>query len=112
MTDPGMGFSNQTHDMSDQQHLSGVALQRNVERNDRIEIQMVGRLVEHEHVRLLQHQFAEEQPRRLSAGEYVGTLLGIIATKQHLAQYASNLFGRSGGSPLMEPLQNPDAGLN
>src|SRR5260370_19891290 len=98
--------------MREQMCVHGVALKQNVERIDRFEIQMVGRLVEHEHVRLLQHQFAEEQPRRLSAGEYVGTLLGIIARKQHLAQYASNLFGRSGGIPLMEALQNLDAGLN
>ena len=73
---------------------------------------MVGRLVEHEQVRLLQHQLAEDQPRRLSAGKHVGALLGVVARKQHLAQQAANLFGRSGRIPLMQPLQNLDAGLD
>src|SRR5258708_2170223 len=105
---PGRNFINQILVMRDQQYRSGVALQRNVEGVDRFEIQMVGRLVEHEQVRLLKHQFAKEQARRLSAGEYVGALVSIIARKKHLTQYAANLFGRSGRIPLMEPLQNLD----
>src|SRR5258708_906047 len=108
----GRDFIYQILVMRDQQYCSGIALQRNVEGVDRFEIQMVGRLVEHEQVRLLQHQFAKEQPRRFSAGEDVGTFVGIVAREQHLAEYAANLFSRSGRIPLMEPLQNLDAGLD
>src|ERR1035441_2851113 len=46
----------------------------NVKGVDRFEVEMVRRLVEHEDVRLLQHQLAENQPRRLAAREHVGPL--------------------------------------
>src|SRR5271166_194773 len=112
MPNAGRDFINQIFIMGNQQHRSGVALERNIESIDRFEIEMIGRFVEHEHIRLLEHQFAEEQARRFPAGEYVGTLFGIVARKQHLAQDATNLFGGSGRVPLMEPLQNLDAGLD
>src|SRR5258708_27139845 len=110
--DSGRDFINQILVMRDQQYCSGIALQGNVEGVDRFEIQMVGRLVEHEQVRLLQQQFAKEQSRRFSAGEDVGTLVGIIAREHHLAEYAAKLFGGCGRMPLMEPLQNLDSRLD
>jgi hypothetical protein len=35
----------------------------------------------------------KEQARRLTTGEHVGALVGVIAGKQHLAEHATNFFG-------------------
>src|SRR6266851_2531427 len=53
-----------------QQHRTVKTLQRNIQRVDRFQIQMVRRLVEHQHIRLLQHQLAKQQARGFSAGEH------------------------------------------
>ena len=73
-------------------------LQRDVERVDRFEIEVVGRLVEHEHVRLLQHDAAEEQPRGLAARQRVGRLQAFFAAEQHLAEQAVDVLRAASGS--------------
>ena len=78
--------------MRDQQHRAFVFLERNVQRVDRLEIEVVGRFVEDQHVRLLQHDPAEQQTRRLAAGERVGRLVAVLAAEQHLAEQAVNLL--------------------
>jgi hypothetical protein len=49
-----------------------VALERLAERDDGLEVEVVGGLVEDEHVVLLEHQLGEHQAHRLAAGEVVG----------------------------------------
>ena len=51
--------------VGDEQHGALVPLERNVQGVDRLEVEVIGRLVEHEHVRLQQHQPTEA----LSGGE-------------------------------------------
>src|SRR6185312_11042396 len=67
-------FFDQVMVVRDQQDGAFVALQRDVERVDGFEVQMVRGFVEYEDVRLLQHQLAEEQTRGFAAGECVGGL--------------------------------------
>ena len=47
---------------------------------------MVRRLVEHEDVRFLQHEFAEEQPRRLTTRKSLSLLQTLFAAEEHLAE--------------------------
>ena len=66
---------------------------------------MVGGLVEHQHVRLLQHELAEQQPRGFATGEHVGALVAVVARKQHLPQQAANLFVGCARVPAMQPFE-------
>ena len=61
-----------------QQHRAFELLQRNVQRVDRFEIQMVRGLVKYQHVRLLQHQFAEDQPGCFAARERIGLFHDLL----------------------------------
>ena len=72
-------FVDQIVVVRDQQDRALIALQRNVERVDRFQIEVVRRLVENENIGLLQHELAEEQARGFSAGEHVGALGGLVA---------------------------------
>ena len=75
-----------------QQHRAFVALDGDVQRVDRLEIQVVRRLVENQEVRLLQHQPAENQPRRFAAREGIGLLQALLSAEEHLSQQAANIF--------------------
>src|ERR1700730_6057149 len=106
MPNPGGDFVDQVLVMRNQEYGSLITLQGNVESIDRFQIEMVRRFVQYEHVRLLEHQFAENQPRCFSTGKNLGTLVGIIAGKQHLSQQAAHLFVHSRGLPLMKPFED------
>ena len=56
--------------------------QRRDERLDRFEIEMVRRLVEHEHVGFLRHDAAEDQPRGFAAGERAHLLVHVVAREE------------------------------
>ena len=51
----------------DEQHRARERLERRLERLAALQVEVVRRLVEHEHVRLLQHDAAEEQASGLAA---------------------------------------------
>ena len=53
---------------------------------------MVGRLVEDEDVRLLQHDPAEQEPRGFAARERIGRLVAVLAAEQHLPEQPVNLL--------------------
>src|SRR5437588_11058726 len=55
--------------MRDQQHRAFVALERDVQSIDGFQVQVVRGFVKDQDVRLLQHQFAEEQARSFAAGQ-------------------------------------------
>ena len=69
-----------------------VAVERVAERDDRLEVEVVGRLVEHQHVVLGQHQLREEEAHRLAAGERGGRLLPLFALEEHLAEQAADVL--------------------
>ena len=54
--------------VSHQQHRAFITLQRDVESVDRFQIQVVSGFVQHQEIRLLQHQTAEDQSGRLAPG--------------------------------------------
>ena len=66
-----------------------ILLQRDIQRVDGFEIEVVRRLIEHQHVRLLQHELAEKQPRRLASGKSFRRFHAFIAHEQHLAEQAA-----------------------
>ena len=77
--DAGSDLIDQIVVVRDQQDRTLIALQRNVERVNRFQIEVVRRLVENENIGLLQHELAEEQARGFSAGEHVGALGSLVA---------------------------------
>ena len=70
---------------------------------------MVGRLVEHQDVGLLQHQPAENHARRFAAGERIGLLERILAAEEHLAEHAAQFLLRSLRIELVQPVDDGDA---
>ena len=67
MPDARGDLFNQIVIVRDQKHRRLRPLQRDVQRVDGFEVKVIGGLVQHQHVGLLQHEFAEQQPGRLAA---------------------------------------------
>ena len=95
-----------------QQHRSLVPLQRNIERVDGFEIEMVRGLVEDQDVGLGKDQLAEDEPRLLAAGERLGLLVALFTGEKHLAEDAADLFDVGCGVPAMEPFGHGEAVLD
>ena len=55
--------------VGDEQDRAVVFLQRDIQRVDGLEVEVIGGLVEHQEIRLLQHQAAENQARGFAAGK-------------------------------------------
>src|SRR5215469_2092702 len=66
-----------------------VLLQRGIEGHDALEVEVVRRLVEHEDIRLLQHELAEEKARGLATGKSLGLLQTLFAAEEHLPKQAA-----------------------
>ena len=91
-------------------HRALITLQRDVQRVDRFEIEVVRRLVEHEHVRLLQHQLAEQQACRLATGEHARRLRWLPrAGKSICPRIPRSSSVTAARVPLMQPLDGRGA---
>src|SRR5580704_14460633 len=110
--DAGCHLVDQIVIVSYQKDRSLITLQGNVQRVDGFQIQMVRGLVEHEDVRLLQHEFREEQPGGFATGKDVGGFRRFLALEEHLPQKAADLFADGRRIPLMEPLQHGGAAFD
>ena len=55
--------------MADQEHRAGVGLQQLLEQLERVDVEVVGRLVEHQHVGRQREQAREQQAVALAAGQ-------------------------------------------
>ena len=78
-----------------------------VDRGDGLQIQMVGRLIHHQHVRAVQHHAREHTAYLLTAGQDVDRLVDIVARKQHLAEErAQGGLQRIGLGIRREPVQH------
>jgi len=53
---------------------------------------VIGRFVQHQDVRLFEHQLAKDDAGRLAAGERIRLLERIVAGKQHLPEQPAQLF--------------------
>src|SRR5690606_7319307 len=73
------------------------------ERLDRLEVEVVRRLVEHQHVRLLDLQPREHQPRGLTTRERAEGLLRRIAGEQHQAELTADVTAVLAGAEVPEP---------
>ncbi len=82
-----------------------VLLQRGIERHDAFEVQVVRRFVEHQDVRLLQHQLAEEKARGLSTGKGLGLLQTLLTAEEHLSEQPANVFFRGLGVKAVQPFR-------
>ena len=102
-------FLHQILVVRDEEHGALVALQRDVQRVDRFQVEVVGRLVQHQDVRLLQHDPAEEQARRLAAGQRLGRLVAFLTTEEHLAEQAVDVLARGGRVELVQPFRRRQA---
>jgi hypothetical protein len=93
MPDAGGDFFDEVVIVGDEQDGALVFLQRDVEGVDGFQVEVVGRLVEDQHVGLLQHELAEEQACGFAAGERFGGLQAFFAAEEHLAEQAADVFG-------------------
>ena len=60
-----------------------------VDCGDGFQIEVVGRLVDDEHVRAEQHHARQHQANLLTAGQYANRLVNIVAGEQHTAEEAA-----------------------
>ncbi len=65
-----------------------------------VEVEVVGRLVEDQHVRLRRHQDGERQAAPLAAGQPRHRLLGLLAREEEAAEQRARLAGGEAGGPL------------
>ena len=70
---------------------------------------MIRWFVKHEHVRLLQHEAAEEQPRRFTARERLGGLQRGFTREEQAPEDAADLLLRGLLVERVEPLERVEA---
>src|SRR5689334_3443514 len=104
LPDPGADLLQEVLVVRDQQNCSLELLQRDVKGVDRLEVEVVRGLVEHENVGLLQHDAAEKQPCRFAARERFGRLEAFLAAEKHLAKQPVNLLARRAGVEPVQPV--------
>ncbi|MDT4823587.1 hypothetical protein FQZ97_568170 [compost metagenome] len=90
--------------MADEDQGARVVLQRQVERLDGFHVQVVGRLVHHQHVGLLQDQLAEQHAALFATGNHLHRLLDLVVGEQHAAEGAAHQLLAALG-PLGHPVE-------
>ena len=73
-----------------EQHAAFVLIDGILERFDRLDVEMVRRLVENQQIRAAEHQHRERDSRALAAGERVGASLHFVAGKSKAAEVSLN----------------------
>ena len=102
--DTGPDFLEQILVVRDEEHRSFVALECHVQRVDRFQVEVIGWLVEDEHVRFLQHDPAEEQTCRLASRQRLGRLAAFLAAEEHLPEEPVDVLTRRVRIESMQPL--------
>jgi len=92
--------------VGDEEDGAFVFLQRDIERVDGFEIEVVARLVEDEHVGLEQHEAAEKNARGFAAGERLDGLGGVVAAEKHLTEKAAKSLLACERIELREPFND------
>ena len=72
--------------VADEQQRAGPLDELRLEQLERLEIEIVGRLVEHEHVRRPREQPGEQQPIAFAARQRLHRRLRALGRKQKIAQ--------------------------
>ena len=76
--------------MTYKNHGAIVSLERILERLDRLDVKMIGRLVEDEQIRTREHEHGQCDASPLAPGERLGATLHFIARKTKPAKMALN----------------------
>src|SRR5262245_2465744 len=100
---PGADFFHEVLVVGHKQDRAVEPLQRDVERVDRLQVEVVRRLIEDEKVWLLKHDSAQEQPRGLASRKGIGGLESLFATEEHLPEQAVNILPRRIRIETMQP---------
>ena len=95
--------------MGDQQHRAVERAQRRLERLAALEVEVVGGLVEHEHVGARLHEHGQREPPALAARERSDRLLGVLAREQEAAEQRARRALRQAGG-LLGRLEHGGAG--
>ena len=85
---PGCQSAEQLAVVAHEDHGSLVPFDRVLERLDRLDVEVVGRLVEHEQVGSREHEHGERHPGPLPAGERAGQALRLVPGKPESAKVA------------------------
>ncbi len=88
-----------------------VVLQARDQCLDGLQVQVVGRLVQHQDVGLLQRQAAEHKPRRLATGQGAKALFAVVAGKQHQSHVPPDEAPVLARTKVPEPLLGRAVGL-
>src|SRR5450755_1572295 len=107
--DAGSDFIEDVFVVSYEQNSAFVFLQGDVQSVDGFQVQVIGGLVQHQEIRLLYHQPAENQTGAFAARECDGRFQSVLTTEKHLAEEAANFFLSRLRLKLSEPLERSDA---
>src|SRR5205823_13276644 len=91
--------------VTDENDRAFEADQSELEALDRLDIQVIGGLVENEHVVALEHQLGEHETRGLTAGERLNRLESGISRKEKLSHDAPDVLLRGALVEGVEPLE-------
>ncbi len=86
--------------VGDEQHRARELPQRALERLAALQVEMVRRLIEHEHVGSRADEDRQRQPAALAARELAQRLLGLLAGEQEPPQERPRLVGRQSRGAL------------
>src|SRR5688572_10441552 len=86
-----------------------VLLDAVAQRGDRLEVHVVGGLVEHEHVVLQQHEPGQEPAHALAAGERRRRLVAVLAGEEHPAEHLPDALLPRVGPLLEHPAEHGEA---
>ena len=96
--------------VADEDHRVRVEGERVVQRLDRFEVEVVGRLVQCEDVACFEHHLRQDQPRLFSSGDHLHRLVDFVAAEEHFAEVGAQFhfgeaaFGSEPGEPVDCPL--------
>lgn len=89
-----------------EEHVGLKLHQTIVDRGDRLEVEVVGWLVEYEDVGPVEHHPREHAAHLLATGEHLHRLVDIVAGEEHPAQKTTQIGLGDILGVLREPLQN------
>ena len=90
--------------MGGDQHIALDGLQAIIQGGDGLQIQVVGGLIQQEHVGPGQHHSGQHTPHLLSAGEYLDRLIHLISREEHPAQESPEVLLLGIVGVLAQPL--------
>ena len=88
--------------MGDEDERARVALERELELLDRLQVEMVRRLIEHERVRALRREQGEHRARPLARGERRRRPLDLAGSERELGEQRSGVARRQPRRPCEE----------